>query len=150
MIKAELKNHRQSPRKVRLVADLIRGKKAEDALTLLTFTVKRASDPVRKLLESAIANASHNFDIKVSDLFVKEIRVDEGPTLKRFRARAHGRASSIRKRTSRILINLEKKESDSKTKKTTKKVEKIEKLENKETATKKTSAKKTVTKTTKK
>jgi len=157
MIKAELKNHRQSPRKVRLVADLIRGKKAEDALTLLTFTVKRASDPVRKLLESAIANASHNFDIKVEDLFVKEIRVDEGPTLKRFRARAHGRASSIRKRTSRILINLDKKESGSKTKKTTKKVEKAEKVEKKEVKktvakkapAKKAPAKKTVTKTKK-
>lgn len=107
MVKAELKNYRQSPRKVRLVADLIRGKKAEDALTLLTFTVKRSSDPIKKLLESAIANANHNFDLKTSDLFVKEIRVDEGPTLKRFRARAFGRASSIRKRTSRVLINLD-------------------------------------------
>jgi len=124
MIKAELKNHRQSPRKVRLVADLIRGKKAEDAVTLLTFTVKKSSDPVRKLLESAIANASHNFDIKAGDLFVKEIRVDEGPTLKRFRARAHGSASSIRKRTSRILINLDKVDSASKTKKIAKKTKK--------------------------
>jgi len=150
MIKAELKNHRQSARKVRLVADLIRGKKAEDALTLLTFTVKRASDPVRKLLESAIANASHNFDIKSNDLFVKEIRVDEGPTLKRFRARAHGRASAIRKRTSRILINLDTKNSDSKTKKTTKKVEKVMEKEVKKALVKKTPVKKAVTKTTKK
>ena len=108
MVKAELKNYRQSPRKVRLVADLIRGKKAEDALTLLDFTVKRSSDPLRKLLESAIANAKHNFDIPVNELFVKEIRVDEGPTLKRFRARAFGRASGIKKRTSRVLINLDK------------------------------------------
>jgi large subunit ribosomal protein L22 len=108
MVKAELKNYRQSPRKVRLVADLIRGKKAEDALTLLDFTVKRSSDPIRKLLESAIANAKHNFDIPVNELFVKEIRVDEGPTLKRFRARAFGRASGIKKRTSRVLINLDK------------------------------------------
>jgi len=157
MIKAELKNHRQSPRKVRLVADLIRGKKAEDALTLLTFTVKRASDPIRKLLESAIANASHNFDIKVGDLFVKEIRVDEGPTLKRFRARAHGRASSIRKRTSRVLINLDTKESAPKAKKNTKNIEKEEKTDKKEvkkTTTKKAPTKKAsskkVTKTTKK
>ena len=108
MIKAELKNYRQSPRKVRLVADLIRGKKAQDALTLLTFTVKRASDPIKKLLESAIANANHNFNISASELFVKEIRVDEGPTLKRWRARAFGRAAEIKKRTSRVLINLEK------------------------------------------
>lgn len=108
MVKAELKNYRQSPRKVRLVADLIRGKKVDDALTLLTFTVKRTSNPLKKLLESAIANASHNFNIPIGELFIKEIRVDQGPTLKRFRPRAFGRASAINKRTSRVLINLDK------------------------------------------
>ncbi len=108
MVKAELKNYRQSPRKVRLVADLIRGKKVDEALTLLTFTTKRSSDPIKKLLESAIANADHNFSLKKQDLFVKEIRVDEGYTMKRFRARAFGRAASIRKRTSHVLINLDK------------------------------------------
>jgi len=154
MVKAELKNYRQSPRKVRLVADLIRGKKAEEALTLLAFTIKRSSDPIKKLLESAIANADHNFDIKVSDLFVKEIRVDEGPTLKRFRARAHGRASSIRKRTSRVLINLDKIEgkASKKVSKTTKETKDIKKTSDKpeKKEVKKTVAKKTVTKKTKK
>jgi large subunit ribosomal protein L22 len=139
MVKAELKNYRQSPRKVRLVADLIRGKKAEDALTLLDFTVKRASDPMRKLLVSAIANAKHNFNIPVNELFVKEIRVDEGPTLKRFRARAFGRASGIKKRTSRVLINLDKITVD------TKKTETEEK-----TPAKTTKKAETKTKTTKK
>jgi|AntRauTorckE6833_2_1112554.scaffolds.fasta_scaffold01395_4 large subunit ribosomal protein L22 len=152
MVKAELKNYRQSPRKVRLVADLIRGKKAEDALTLLDFTVKRSSDPLRKLLESAIANAKHNFDIPVNELFIKEIRVDEGPTLKRFRARAFGRASGIKKRTSRVFISLDK--TESKDTKKTKKVEKVEKVEKitKATPKKKTTVKEAtkVTKTTKK
>lgn len=149
MVKAELKNYRQSPRKVRLVADLIRGKKAEDALTLLDFTVKRTSDPIRKLLESAIANAKHNFDIPVQELFVKEIRVDEGPTLKRFRARAYGRASGIKKRTSRVLINLDKISVDSKENSNNTKKE-SPKTETKKTAKKaepkKTSAKKTTKK----
>ncbi|NCS98774.1 50S ribosomal protein L22 [Candidatus Parcubacteria bacterium] len=159
MVKAELKNYRQSPRKVRLVADLIRGKKAEDALTLLDFTVKRSSDPLRKLLESAIANAKHNFDIPVNELFVKEIRVDEGPTLKRFRARAFGRASGIKKRTSRVLINLDKIVSN--TKKEVSKKDSVDSKESKEftketakDSSNKTTAKKTtkkaVTKTSKK
>jgi len=159
MVKAELKNYRQSPRKVRLVADLIRGKKAEDALTLLDFTVKRSSDPLRKLLESAIANAKHNFDIPVNELFVKEIRVDEGPTLKRFRARAFGRASGIKKRTSRVLINLDKIVSN--TKKEVSKKDSVDSKESKEStketakdSSNKTTAKKTtkkaVTKTSKK
>lgn len=153
MVKAELKNYRQSPRKVRLVADLIRGKKADEALTLLTFTVKRASDPVKKLLESAIANAKHNFDIPVEELFVKEIRVDEGPTLKRWRARAFGRASGIKKRTSRVLINLDRmevsKKTEKETKKETKKEDKPTKTSAKKAATKKTTkaAPKTKTKT---
>lgn len=148
MVKAELKNYRQSPRKVRLVADLIRGKKADDALTLLTFTAKRASDPIKKLLDSAIANAKHNFDIPVEELFVKEIRVDEGPTLKRWRARAFGRASGIKKRTSRVLINLDRIE----VKKVSSEAIKesiTEKTENKKTITEKTSTKKAAPKTEK-
>lgn len=143
MVKAELKNYRQSPRKVRLVADLIRGKQVQDALTLLDFTVKRSSDPLRKLLESAVANAKHNFDIPVNELFVKEIRVDEGPTLKRFRARAFGRASGIRKRTSRILINLDRVSAKSASTDSTKKEVKADKAETEKATPKKTTAKKT-------
>jgi large subunit ribosomal protein L22 len=110
MITAELKNYRQSPRKVRLVADLIKGKQVDEALDLLQFTTKRASDPVTKLLKSAIANASHNFNIKSTEnLYIKDMRVDEGVTLQRWRPRARGAAYPIRKRTSHVKITLEDK-----------------------------------------
>jgi len=105
-MKAFLKNYRQSPRKVRLVADLIRGKKASDALMTLSFVRKRGVAPLKKLLESAIANAKENDKLDKKDLFVKEIRVDKGITLKRFIPRAFGRATPINKRTSRINIVL--------------------------------------------
>jgi len=107
-MKAELKNYRQSPRKVRLVADLIRGKSANLALSELTFLNKKASSVIKKLLESAIANAKHNFSKEREGLFVKEIRVDEGPTMKRFRAGARGRAFPYKKRTSRVFLALDK------------------------------------------
>ncbi len=107
MVKAELNKYRQSPRKVRLVADAIRGKKVSDALDILTFATQRAAAPIKKLLESAVANAKHNDGLSQEDLFVKEIRVDEGFTMKRIRPRAHGRAFPIRKRTSKIKIGLE-------------------------------------------
>lgn len=106
MVEAKLKNYRQSPRKVRLVADSIRGKSANEAVMILTFAPQKASLAVGKLLKSAIANATHNFNLKVEDLFVKEITVDGGPILKRWRARARGRASSIHKHTSHIKIVL--------------------------------------------
>jgi large subunit ribosomal protein L22 len=106
MVKAELKNYRQSPRKVRLVADAIRGKRVEDAITTLTLMPKRAAHPVKKLLESAIANASHNFNLNVEDLFIKEIAIDEGVTLYRTMPRARGTAAPIRKRSSHIKIVL--------------------------------------------
>lgn len=106
MVKAVLKNHRQSPRKVRLVADAVRGKKVSDALTILMFTPKKAASSVKKVLESALANAKHNENLDEKDLFVKEISVDEGVTLKRWRARARGSAARIRKRTSHIVVTL--------------------------------------------
>lgn len=105
-MKAVLRNYRQSPRKVRLLVDLIRGKKVSRALPVLSIISKRAAGPIKKLLESAIANAKNNDNISEDALFVKEIRVDEGPTLKRIRARARGSAFAIRKRTSHILITL--------------------------------------------
>jgi len=101
---------RISARKVRLVADLVRDKDCEDALGILKFTPKKAAVIIRKILESAIANASQNPDVKnIDNLFISKIWVDEGPTLKRFMARAMGRASRIRKRTSHINIILSEK-----------------------------------------
>jgi len=108
-MKATLKNYRQSPRKVRLVADLVRGKRADESLLTLEFTPKRASEVVAKLIESAVANAVNNDNKKIENLFVTEITVDEGFTLKRFRPRARGRANRIRKRTSHITVTLDEK-----------------------------------------
>ncbi|MEX0909725.1 MAG: 50S ribosomal protein L22 [Candidatus Paceibacterota bacterium] len=105
-MKAILKNYRQSPRKVRLVADLVRGKRADESLLTLEFTPKRASETVSKLIESAVANAVNNDNKKRENLFVNEITVDEGFTIKRHRPRARGRASKIRKRTSHITVIL--------------------------------------------
>ena len=105
-MKAILRNYRQSPRKVRLVADYIRGKRATEALVLLSALPKRAALPMRKLLDSALANAKNINGTDAERLYVKEIRVDAGPTLKRFMPRAFGRASAINKRSSHISIVL--------------------------------------------
>ncbi len=106
-----------SPRKVRLVADLVRGMDAKKAETQLKFLTKRAARPFLKLLNSAVANASHNFDVEKDNLFISEIQVNEGPTLKRWRARAMGRAAPIMKRTSHINLVLETKKEVKKKKK---------------------------------
>ena len=106
MYKAELKNYRQSPQKVRLVANLVRGKKVDRALVELGFLNKKAAFTIKKLINSAVANATHNFKAEKSNLIIKEIRVDESKTLKRWRAGARGRAFSIKKRTSRIFVAL--------------------------------------------
>ena len=100
--KAQAKMVRISSRKVKLVIDLIRGKKIGEAFAILRLTPKAASPVVEKVLKSAVANAEHNYDMDVENLFVKEIYVGEGPTLKRFRPRAQGRATQILKRTSHI------------------------------------------------
>jgi large subunit ribosomal protein L22 len=107
MITASLNDYRQSPRKVRLVANLIKGKKVEDAKDTLSFLVKRASKPLSDLLNSAIANAKNNFNIEASNLFVKEFKVDAGATLKRRMPRARGMAYPINKRISHIFIKLD-------------------------------------------
>lgn len=104
-MKAYLKNYRQSPRKVRLTADLIRGKKINEVLTMLSQGNKRADSPIKKLLKSAIANAKSS-GIDENKLIVKEIMVDEGIVFKRYKPRARGRASMIRKKTSHISIAL--------------------------------------------
>ncbi len=104
--KAVVKHVRISPQKARLVVDLIRGKKVEEADTTLGFTHKKAALIVRKVLKSAMANAVQNPNIDENILYVKEIFVDQGPSLKRWRARAQGRAAPIRKRTSHITVVL--------------------------------------------
>ncbi|ASZ08888.1 50S ribosomal protein L22 [Mesoplasma chauliocola] len=102
--KAYLNMIRISPRKVRLVADTIRNKPVATAIATLYNLDKRSAEPVLKLLNSAIANAVNNNGMDADKLFVKSIFVNEGPTLKRFRPRAHGRAYEILKRTSHITI----------------------------------------------
>ncbi|HEY4528428.1 MAG TPA: 50S ribosomal protein L22 [Candidatus Paceibacterota bacterium] len=102
--KAELRNYRQSPRKVRVVADVVRGKSADEAITLLSFIPKRAGLPLQKLVASAVANAK---SLSMNGpLVIKEIRVDAGPTLARRRPRSRGMANPIKKRTSRVLVVL--------------------------------------------
>jgi large subunit ribosomal protein L22 len=109
--KAVARTVRIAPRKVRLVVDLIRGKQVGEAVSVLRLTNKAASPVVEKVLKSAIANAEHNYEMDVNSLVVTEAYVNEGPTLKRFRPRAMGRASQINKRTSHITIVVsEKKE----------------------------------------
>lgn len=103
--KAQLNNYRQSPRKVRLVADAVRGKKVEEAITTLSFIPKRSALPLQKLLASALANAK-NLSLPTENLIVKEIKVDAGNTLYRRRPRSRGMANPIRKRTSRISVTL--------------------------------------------
>ncbi|NLG81309.1 MAG: 50S ribosomal protein L22 [Bacilli bacterium] len=102
--KAIAKTIRIAPRKVRLVVDLIRGKDVKDAFAILNNTSKRATVPVEKVLKSAVANAEHNYNMDTDKLYVKEAYVNDGPTLKRFRPRAKGRAGLILKRTSHITI----------------------------------------------
>ncbi len=105
-MKAYLKGYRQAPRKVRLVANLIKGKTAERALIELDMLPKRASLPMRKLLLSAIANAKENNGIELSALMVKEVRVDQGTILKRFMPKSHGQADPIHKHTSHVILEL--------------------------------------------
>jgi len=98
---------RVSPMKARRVIDLIRNLPAQEALSVLKFAPQAASEPVAKVLASAIANAEHNFSLDPDTLFVSQAYVDEGPMLKRFRPRAQGRAYRIRKRTSHITVEVE-------------------------------------------
>jgi len=106
-VSARLKNLRVSPRKVRLVANSIKGIDANDALVNLGYLIKKSSIPIEKLLKSAIANAENNFGLDKDNLYVYDVQVGEGTTLKRWLPRAFGRATSLRKRTSKIAIVLE-------------------------------------------
>lgn len=118
-VKAKLRFLKISPRKVRLVVDMIRGLPVNQALDQLSFLNKGSALPISKLLKSAMANAEHNNKLDKDNLFIKKITVDEGPTLKRWRPRAFGRAGMIRKRASHVTLVLDElKTSTKKTKKT--------------------------------
>ena len=106
-VKAQAKYIRISPRKIRLIMDEVRGKRVEEALNMLSFMPKKGARILKKLIESAVANAQENLDLDVDELKVAKIYAHEGPMLKRWRARALGRATLIRKRTSHITVILE-------------------------------------------
>ncbi len=101
---------RVSPFKARQVADLVRGKNIDEAVGILKYTNKKSAPLISKILKSAIANAEHNNDMDSDELYVSEIYVDEGPTLKRMRPRAYGRADVRRHRTSHITVVLRERE----------------------------------------
>lgn len=103
---AKLTHTRLSPQKMRLVADQVRGLPVEKALDLLTFSNKKAATIIKKVLESAIANAEHNDGADIDELKISEILVDAGPTMKRLRPRARGRADRIIKRTSHVKVTV--------------------------------------------
>ena len=125
---AKLNYLRIAPRKVRLVADLIRGKKIEEAQAILNFTVKKASRPILKLLKSAISNAKQNFQLSdESNLYLSKVIVEEGPKLKRWRARARGTVAPIQKKTSHITIILDEISKKAKKVKKVKEAEKAKK-----------------------
>lgn len=121
MITAILKNERIAPRKVRLVADMIRGKSVANAETILTNAIKKAKNPLRELLNSAVANAIHNHSLSKEQLYVKEIMVNQGVVLKRFMPVSRGSAHPIKKRTSHVKIVLAAKAVSTDTKKVAKK-----------------------------
>ncbi|MBE7525050.1 50S ribosomal protein L22 [Patescibacteria group bacterium] len=105
-VRARLRYLRMSPRKVRLVIDMVRGMKVSAAAHQLEFLQKEAAKPVLKLLKSAVANAEHNHKLDASSLIIKAITADGGPTLYRWMPRAHGRATPLRKRTTHITLVL--------------------------------------------
>lgn len=106
-VKAKISYARMAPRKLRLVADMIRGKDVNEAVKILSFVNKKSAPILKKLLKSAIANADQKKTIDVDTLFVKHITIDQGPTLKRYMPRAMGRASEIKKKTSHVNLVLE-------------------------------------------
>ena len=105
-VKASLQYARVGEQKARLVADLVRGKDVSQAIKTLTFLNKKSAAMIKKIIESAVANADYKKTIDLDKLFVKSISVDQGPVLKRFRPRAQGRASGVRKRMSHINVVL--------------------------------------------
>ncbi|MFH0818910.1 MAG: 50S ribosomal protein L22 [Patescibacteria group bacterium] len=138
-VKAKLRHLRIAPRKVRLVAHLIKGLPVKQAEAQLEFANKISCTHILRLLHSAMANATNNYSLLVDSLIVKNVLVNEGYTLKRSMPRAHGRATVIRKRSSHVTLTLEGKPADDSKKKTVKKeaVKEEKELKNKETVTKK-------------
>jgi large subunit ribosomal protein L22 len=130
LVEAKLRYARISPRKFRMVADLVRGMKVKEAEGVLKFTIKRPARPMLKLLNSATANAKNNFNIEKDNLYIAEVKVDGGPMMKRFRPQARGLVHQIQKKTSHVYIRLEKIKKDDtvEEKKATKKKEKIKKV----------------------
>lgn len=131
---AKLRYLRIAPRKVRLVADLIRGKSVEEAQTILGFAIKRGSAPLLKLLKQAAANGKNNFQLDSANLYISKITVDEGPKFKRWMPRARGQAYEIQKKTSHVTILLDeikkgKKKIKTKKEKKTEEAEETEKTE---------------------
>lgn len=122
-INAKAKHIKISPRKVRLVVDAIRGMNTTKALEHLKFINKKATGPVGKLLKSGIANAVNNYDLDKDNLFIKEIRVDQGTVLKRWQPKAHGRATTLRQKMSHIILVLAEVKESGKTKSKTQKIE---------------------------
>ncbi|HIJ58355.1 MAG: 50S ribosomal protein L22 [Deltaproteobacteria bacterium] len=108
-IRAKARFMRISPQKIRLIMGQVRGKKVEEALNLLSFAPQRGARILKKLLDSAVANAQQNADMDVDSLYISKVYADEGPTLKRWRPRAQGRATRIRKRTSHLTVILDEK-----------------------------------------
>jgi len=151
-VKVKLSNLRTAPRKVRLVADLVRGKKLVEAQNILLFTVNKSAKNILKLLNSAVASATHDLHLNESNLFVSKIMVDEGPKLKRWHPMSRGRAFPIIKRTSQIVLVLAEVNATNSKKletKTEKRINKnIEKKENKKKEVKTAKKSKTI-KTTK-
>ena len=113
-VKSVAKYVRIAPRKVRIVMDLIRGKKVDDAFAILKFTPKRGSRLIEKVLKSAVANAENNFDMDADKLYVTTCFVDQGPTLKRIHPRSRGQAFGILKHTSHITVMVSEKEEEQK------------------------------------
>ena len=108
--KAVAKYVRMSPSKLKPIADLVRGKDLNEALNILKFTPGKGSEIVEKVVMSAAANAENNFDLNPEDLYVAEVYANQGPTMKRWRAGAQGRASMILKRSSHVAVTLKEKE----------------------------------------
>lgn len=105
-VTVQLSRLRISPRKVRLVADLVRGKSVEEARQILKYTVRASAQPLAKLLDSAVANARHNYQLDLDSLKIGQIMVNQGPTYKRFRPESRGRVAPIQKKTSHISLTL--------------------------------------------
>ena len=143
--KAILNNYRMSPRKVRLVADVVRQKSVVEAVDTLNHLHKKSSEPIRKLIQSAAANAKNLDQVMPDSLFVEKIFVDEGPTMRRFRPRAFGRAFMIRKRSCKVTVVLNTKAKVKHDVKTPKPSQKSTSEQNTSKAQKPTAPKKTST-----